>query len=215
MNLGEFKDLLRGSIKRGDSMDGKLDGYIRRAARFIENNWTFQYMRRRFTLQSVAGDVTIDLPPNVPIKAVEYLRFDGADGTRYEMVKGDLSDESVDWNWAERYSAQPNYVGVMPSHFYMDGVVALVFNRAFPEVLGGVGLMAQYTDFPRKDSDRHWLIDNAEGLLLRQSMVEFMTDTRDDRGAQAMLAKREEDLRALMNADFEARYTGQNLSLGV
>src|SRR5215207_5597750 len=210
MNLGEFKTILRDAIKRGDTYDDKLGGFARRAARFIEQNHTLQYMRRRFTLESVAGDTTIDLPPNVPVKTIEYLRFDGSDGTRYECTKGDLADPDIEWRIRDRYSSWPT-ADTMPGHFYMDGMVALVFNVPFPEALTGQGMMAKYSDFPLNDDQTHWLLINAEGLMLRQALLEFMSDTRDDRGFQAVLLKREEDIRALANADFEARFTGQDI----
>lgn len=215
MNLGDFKDQLRAAIKRGDSYDDRLDGFVRRAARWIEQNHTLQYMRRRFRVKSVAGDEVVDLPPNVPIKSIEYLRFEGSDGSRYEMQKGDLSDATIEWVQSDRYSAWPSNRAIMPSHFYLDGVVSLIFNRPFAEVLDGVGTMAQYSDFPRQNNQTHWLLQNAEGLMLRQSLLEFMVDARDDRGAQAVIMKRQEDIQALMNADHELRYTGQDLSLRV
>jgi hypothetical protein len=89
-----------------------------------------------------------------------------------------------------------------------------VFNRAFTQVLSGQGIMARFSDFPIADSDSHWLLVNAEGLMLRQSMLEFMADARDDRGFQAVMGKREEDIKALMNADYDVRYTGQSIQLG-
>lgn len=214
MNLGDFKDELKVAIKRGDSYDDRLDGFVRRAARWIEQNYTLQYMKRRFTLKSVEGEEVIDLPQNVPLKGVLYLRFDGSDGSRYEMTKGDLSDTNIEWTQSDRYSAWPSNRAIMPSHFYLDGVISLVFNRPFSEVMDGQGIMAKYSDFPKAANQTHWLLQNAEGLLLRQAMLEFMVDTRDDRGFQAVYAKREEDIKSLMNAEFETQYTGQDLSLG-
>lgn len=211
MNLGEFKAELKAEIKRGNSYDLRLDGLVRRAARWIEQNYTFQYMRRRFEVDSVEAEATIDLPANVPIKAIEYLRFDGTDGTRYEISKGELSDP--EWlSPLDRYEARLNPPR-MPNMFYLDGVDSLVFNRAFPEALVGQGIMARYTDFPKNDNQTHWLLINAEGLLLRQTVLEFMVSERDDRGFQAVATKRAEDVKALIDADFHARYTGQDVQL--
>lgn len=213
MTLGEFKSLLRDAIKRGNSFDSQLNGFARRAARWVEQNHTLHYMRRRFTLLSVAGENTIVMPTNVPVKSIEYLRFDATDGTRYEMTKGDLSDPSTSWVTPDRYAAWPQYTTV-PTHFYLDGNYALIFNHAFPEALTGQGIMARFSDFPTAENQTHWLLQYAEGLMLRQSMLEFMTDVRDDRGFQATMMKRQEDIQALMNADHEARWTGQSISWG-
>lgn len=212
MNYGEFTTELRAVLKRGSAFDDRLDGLARRAARFIEQNWTLQYMRRRFTLISVPADSVVDLPPNVPIKAIEYLRFDGLDGSRYEMTKGELSDTNIDWVQHDRYSAWPTNRALMPTHYYLDGMVALVFNRPFSEELGGQGLMAQFSDFPKAPNQTHWLLQNAEGLMLRQSVLEFMTEERDDRGFAATKMKRDEDIQVLLNSDYQARFVGQDLS---
>lgn len=212
MNLGEFKAELKAEIKRGDSYDSRLDGLIRRSARWIEQNYTFQYMRRRFEVDSVATEATIDLPANVPIKAIEYLRFDGTDGTRYEVTKGELSD--AEWTpIVDRYGERWGATVSIPTLFYLDGTDSLVFNRAFPEAMTGQGIMARYTDFPKDANQTHWLLINAEGLLLRQALVEFMVSERDDRGFQAISAKRAEDVKALLDADYHTRWVGQDVQL--
>jgi hypothetical protein len=73
--------------------------------------------------------------------------------------------------------------------------------------------MAVYSDFPIENDKSHWLLNHAEGLVLRQSMIEFFTDARDDRGMQAAVQKRQEDVQALIGADFDTRYAGQDLGL--
>jgi hypothetical protein len=95
--------------------------------------------------------------------------------------------------------------------FILDGVENLVFNRPFQEVITGQGMMARYSDFPKQPNQTHWLLQNAEGLMLRQSLLEFMTSERDDRGFQAVSMKRAEDVKALMDADFEITYTGTDI----
>jgi hypothetical protein len=169
-------------------------------------------MRRRFEVDSVEAEATIDLPATVPIKAIEYLRFDGTDGTRYEVSKGDLSDD--EWKSpVDRYGENWRVNLNMPTLFYLDGADSLVFNRVFPAALVGQGIMARYTDFPRENNQTHWLLQNAEGLLLRQALLEFMVSERDDRGFQAVAAKRQEDIKALIDADFHTRWTGQDVQL--
>lgn len=211
MNLGEFKSLLRDAIKRGDSYDSQLDGLIRRAARWIEQNYTMQYMRRLVRVQSVAGSDTILLPTNVPVKSLNFLRFIGGDRI-YVCRKSTLENQDTCGPWLDRYGDWPETSkALFPTEFYMDGVESIVFNRAFSEVLPGEGLLIRYTDFPTEDSQTHWLLQYAEGLLLRQALVEFMVLARDDRGYTVAKLQREEDIKALMNADFDAQFTGQDL----
>lgn len=213
MNLGDFKSELRSSIKRGSAYDDRLGGFARRAARWIEQNYTLQYMRRRILVTSEATKDVILLPTNVPIKSVEYIRFEGTDGTRYECTKGELSDPEIQWTRNMHLTEWTRNMWT-PSRFFLDGMEALVFDAPFPESLNGQGMMARYSDFPTADHQTHWLLIHAEGLLLRQATIEFLVDARDDRGAMAAKQQRDEDIKALMNADFEARYTGQDLQLG-
>lgn len=199
MNLGEFKEELRAAHKRGDSLDDRLVGFVRRAARFIEQNWTLQYMRRRFTLAIAAGVDEVALPPGVPVKTIEKLKVvQGA--TSYACNKVDLGEFEVPLD------------GV-PRQFYLNGTTHLVFNGPFASGASAFGILARYSDWPKENDETHWLLDNAEGLLLRQTLIEILTDSRDERGLTAMLAKREEDIRVLLAADYEARYTGQDIFL--
>jgi hypothetical protein len=149
MNLGDFQAELKAEIKRGDSYDARLPNLIRRAARWIEQNYTFQYMRRRFEVDTAAGENVIGLPANVPIKSIIYLRFDAPDGTRYEVAKGDLSDEEWTGPILRYESTWAGKVSTFPTLFYLDGVENLVFNRPFQEVITGQGMMARYSDFPK------------------------------------------------------------------
>lgn len=210
-----FKDELRAEIKRGTSYDARMDGLIRRGARWIEQNYTFQYMRKRIRVDSQVGDETIPLPTNVPLKSLEFLRFIAADGTVLVCTKGELSDPEEQWGPLGRYDPWPVAQTQFPSRFYLDGVTHAVFNRTFQEALAGEGIMSIYSDLPLSPDQSHWLLNNAEGLLLRQCMVEFMTSERDDRGMAALVQKRQEDCKALIMADASVRYTGQDLGLAL
>jgi hypothetical protein len=221
MNLGEFYDQLRFMIKRGSSLDGQLPGYVRRAARFLEQNYTLQYMRRRFEVTSEIGTNRIALPPNVPIKTIENLRFLGSDGTEYPVNKGSMNDSALrafypayPSSFSSRYDPGVGWVG-MPTVYYLDGVSALVFNQNFLESLTGEGIMVRYSEWPTADDQTHWLLENAEGLLLRQSMKEYFLATRDDRGQAGNDAQWQQDLKAMLNADYEMRYAGADLSSGL
>jgi hypothetical protein len=215
LSYSDFKAELKLGIKRGDSYDGRLDGLVRRAVRWIEQNYTFQYMRKRVKLESQVGDEVIPLPTNVAIKGLEYLRFVANDGTVIECIKGELSDPEIQWGngiTGDRTAIWDSGAR-FPSHFYLDGVTHLVFDKAFTEVMLGEGIMTVYSDFPLGPTATHWLISNAEGLLLRQSMIEFMTAERDDRGFQAMVQKRQEDVQVAIAADYDTRYAGSELGL--
>src|SRR5687768_10063852 len=99
MTLGEFKQQLKDMLKRGDSLDEQIPGFIRRAARWIEQNHTLQYMRRQIKID-VDGDSTeIDLPEGMLIKTIEYVVFPQVfdrTGSPLQLRKGELSDVAWD-----------------------------------------------------------------------------------------------------------------------
>lgn len=200
MNLGEFKDLLRRAHKRGTSLDHELDGAIRRAARWIEANYTLQYMKQRVTLTVERGTDEVALP-RIGIKAILFLRYrDLVDGEVMRISKSTL--ESF------------NHELMPPQEFYLDGATRLVFNGIFQEDAVLIGRIARFSDWPKKDTDTHWLLDNAESLLLTQSMLELGLISRDDRTYQTFLQHRSDQITVLQNADYEAEYAGQDIILG-
>lgn len=206
MNLGEFKDLVRAQAKRGSAIDPQLDGFIRRAARWVEQNYTFQYMRTRATLTATTGLDAIALPQGTPIKGLSSVRFNWTRGF-LDVAKVDLDVLEA----AEIWDRYPTSAPVFPTQFALNGGDELLFNAKFPEDCVGVLTLVRYSTWPKGDDQTHWLLQNAEALLLTQTMIEFMVDQRNDQGYAAVRSHRDEAVRALINADFETRYSSQDI----
>lgn len=201
MNLGEFKELLRRAHKRGTSLDGELDGAIRRAARWIESNKTLYYMKQSVQLNVRKDTDWVDLP-RIGIKTVLYLRYK-------DLVDGQV----VDINKVSMEGLTFTPAGYAPREYYMDGAYRLVFNGTFQEDFVLLGKVARYSDWPKKNTDTHWLLDNAESLLLTQSMLELGLISRDDRSYAIFSQNRSDQITVLENADFETEYAGQTIIL--
>jgi hypothetical protein len=209
MNVGEFKTMLRDSHKRGTSLDSQLNNFLRRASRWIEQNYSLFYMRRRIHLTSTAGEDTIILPTSIAIKSIALLRYRNADGTLGKINKIDMEDE----DWVPGQTAYGIPSSTIPSAFSLNGSEELIFNARFSNSVDLEGIMIRYTDWPQDDDKTHWLLNNAEGLMLRQSMIEVSTYTRNADAYAVFLRQREEDVKVLLNADYEARYAGQDIFL--
>jgi hypothetical protein len=103
----------------------------------------------------------------------------------------------------------------VPGEFYLDGTNTLVFPFAYSgaESLVGTGILARYSDFPLEDDESHWLLDNGEAVLLVQSMLELGIISRDDRTYAMFDGHFQKHITVMLNADTEAVYTGQDISL--
>lgn len=205
MQLGEFKTEVKAALKRGDAFDDQIPGFIRRAARWVEQNYTLQYMRKQAVLDVEGDSPEVDLPEGLPIKTVEYVTFPtlfGRGDRIHTARKGELSD----MEWGQQ-------TGYAPELFYLDGVERLVFNGLFGTDVQGVAMIVRYSDWPNKDGLTHWLLQNAESLMLTQTLIEASVVTRDQRTWEMLRQQRDEQIRVLLSADYEMRYAGQDIVL--
>lgn len=201
-NIGEFKTLLRRAHKRGSALDVELDGAMRRAANWVEANHTLQYMRRRFTLDVEKDSDEAELP-SISVKAVLSLRYlTVRDDFGRPISVRKVTLEEMDFDDV-----------VVPNQFYLDGVTNLVFNGAFGENYQMAGMLARYSDWPKADTDTHWLILRAESLMLSLSMMELGLISRDERSYSMFQSNLSSQITVLQNADYEAVYAGQDISL--
>lgn len=200
MTVGEFKQMLRRAHKRGSALDNELDGAMRRAAQWIEANKTLQYMRQRFEL-FVEPNTNYAEIPDVGVKAILNLQ--------YRDVL-DYDDRPLKVNKVTQ--ASMNYdISDLPNEFYLDGQRTLIFNGTFLERHDFVGMLARFSDWPKRDNDTHFLLNNAESLMLTQSMLELGLFSRDSREYQIYSSHRQDQMTVLQNADDEAQYAGASI----
>lgn len=205
-NLAAFKVDLRRAHKRGTALDADLNGAIRRAASWIEKNYTFQYMRRIFNITLQPNQKDFDIA-DLKIKTVFGIRWDTLDtyGHYYKATKIEFDQL--------QYPSTRHYSHTTPTEFYLDGANTLVFTTMTSEALSGTGMLAQYSDFPQDDDESHWLLENAESALLCRAMLELGLISRDDRMYAVFQQHLMDELKVALNADYETRYAGQDISV--
>lgn len=209
MTQGDFKEILRRAHKRGTSLDDALGGAIRRAASWIEKNYTLQYMRRRFELELESGDTEVDVP-DVRMKAfITPIRWNAQDrhGKYIKCSKVNFEDEDFSLDRS---------TSTVPTGFYLDGVEKIIFTSAYSgdAPLLGQGFLSRFSDLPIEDDESHWLFEHAESPMIVQCMLELgVVDTRDERTYSMYLKHREDQMKVLMNADYETQYSGADISL--
>lgn len=175
--LGDFKDLVREALKRGTSLDTYIPSRIAQAARWIERNKTYQYMRRWVSLGPLNPDAD-----NPHIISLYGLRIKSLTALRY-YDPNDTSLEEGERRFVDIALIEPKDRTTRkfgpPSGYWLDGVSNIVLDAIPEEAYEFEGHVAQYSAWPTDDSARHWLIENAEDVLLAKTMDLFTPILRD------------------------------------
>ena len=168
MPLGTFTARVRTALARGTSLDTLIPTWISEAARQIERNYTFQYMKRWLTLEA---DASSDYPHIISIAGYEFkrffsLRYLGEDQRFHDLPK-----------------REPNYratrIAGTPTSYWLDGVSNIVLD-AIPEEDLELELHAHlYSTWGTEDSWDHWLLRNAPDLLRSMTLMMAAQDLRD------------------------------------
>ena len=172
-SLGAFHTLVSDALGRGTSLDSVIPERVRMSARWIERNYTFQYMKQQRTLTASASATYpwIMSLHDLEIKRVVALRRKQTDddGTIFfspPLRKVDPVDR------ANRPAGQPE-------SYWMNGVSSLIFNSVPDEDMEFEGHFVLFTKWGTASTWTHWLLDNATQLLLCRTLMAMMPRTRD------------------------------------
>lgn len=196
MNLGEFHSEVSSFLKRGTALDSVIPTFVRQAARFLERNYNFLYMERFVETTVVAGDRYIILP-STRVKQVNFFRWRDGEG-EFSYLRTVNPKDQLAWG------------DVRPSGYWRDGSVGLVLDSVTDATLEGELQIVEMTDWPTNPNSEHWLIDNAEDVLLAQSMMIAATSQRDTAMYQVYLNARNEGLKTIIDSDIEARFSNSD-----
>lgn len=202
MNLGEFHQFIADDINRGDSLTATIPVVTRMAARFIENNYTLQYMRRfvSFTMDASAA-VPNCLPlPGEP-KSFGFFRLIPTGASEYHYLnKIDPRDSKI-------------IEDGLPDAYWVDGVDNFILDRSpdvdYPSEL----YYAQYTTWPTADSALPWLLANAEAVMIAQTMKLMVPVAKVPVLAKSYETLGTEGIRALLIADEELQRSGASVKM--
>lgn len=203
MNLGEFHTQVRLELNRGTAVDAVIPGYVRRAARWVERNYTFPYMERFITATIPAGDRCVVMPGR--LKSIGFIRTawvdaDGRPRPHHYITRIDPRD------------VLGGGCGV-PQGYWLDAADSIIFDRASDEDIPLEVQLIQYTEWPSTDSATHWLLSNAEDAMIAQTCVMIAPLLRDPDLKQAYENMRVEAFRTLTLADDEFRYQNSDLRM--
>lgn len=190
----DFKTQLRLTIGQGTNLDTELDALIRRAARWIEQNWTFFYMEQfaETTLDTTATNPRLINVPSTRLKAVQMVRI-LQDSGEYHYLRQVRPDQVTANNEA------------IANGYWQQGVSFLMLDNTPDENYTLEMIYSEYTAWSTDDAYTHWLLDNAEEVFEATIMMRTAFRLRDPKKWQMYKATRDEALKSLISADQAAR----------
>ena len=203
--LSEFTSLVKAEANQGTRLDTVIPGAIRRAARFIETNYSFLYMER---FQQATLDVSAENPRFLPFpgestKKINFVRYAQTFGSVSEYVylkPIDPIDNTLIVNTSN------------PTAYWLTGDETgarfMVLNRTGTENLDLEIHSVEYSTWPESDTATHWLLNNAEDALLAKTMQRLARYAEEPDWLQVYKEPWEEAIRVTLMADEEARYSG-------
>lgn len=204
ITLGQFHSLVSAELRRGTVHDAVIPDYVRRAARWMERNHTFQYMRR-FQSLTIDADATepraITLPCSSTLfKGITFFRLVPDDGDYIYLTKIDPRSVST---------PEPDDDGT-PKAYWLDGLDYIWLDRAPEEDYNAEMYSVQYTDWPTDTSvSTLWLLNSAEDVMIAQTILQMGPLLRDDQSMGRWKAIRDEALRTLLLAEEEVMFSNE------
>lgn len=202
LTLGTFKADLIVEIGRGSSVTARLPGWLRTAVSWLEQNFTFEYMKKEYLLTQLAGQAYIAMPSNL-VKGMLLVQpaIENADGSvalTEPLPKVNPNDVlSID------HADLPSGWWLTGANLHFDSIsqVDQKFRARY----------AEYSLWPTADSAQPLLLLRYENLLRAQFMLVAWTALKDFEAAATWKATRDEALRAVLVAEDEAEWNGQDL----
>jgi hypothetical protein len=170
VNLGDFHDLVKDIFNRGTKLDAVIPTFTRQAARWLERNYTFQYMH---TLEPFVVDPDGTTPrlvtlPNEP-KELRFVRFVLQPSTVYN------STSVVKFAYLRQIDPSESYGRAVeiPTEFWMNGTRELeMVSMTDEDVDLGLEVDAYwYTNWPDDAAEEPWLILNGEDVMMAATCI--------------------------------------------
>lgn len=206
MNLGQMHSRVSGAIRRGTSLDSVIPFWVSQAARVLEQNYTFSWMRRSANATILSGNVPLSYALSPLIKSIFWIKpmlDEQSDGTVWygDKLIG-VEEEEV-----------TGITGGNPQGYWLDGQdgsYALNFDAIPHQDYKFRTRMAVYTDWPVDDAATPTLLLRAELCLFAQTLILFGMEQRDDKMIAMYQAVLQQALQVLLNSEEELKMQHQN-----
>ncbi len=185
VTLGEFHTLMSDALGRSTSLDSVIPRRVEMAARWLERNYTFQYMRqwKTFEVDSSSTYPHIVSLHDLRLKKIETIR------RRNTETDGTFTfDRPLKLLHPSDRESRP--LG-NPESYWLNGLSSLIFNSVPDEDMTFEAHVQAFTIWPASTYTgwTHWLLDNATQLLLCRALMLMVPRTRDPKLWQAYKAE--------------------------
>ena len=146
MTLEALHTRLRRALAKGTSLDEVIPGEVAQAARWIERQRSYQYMRRFGTSAfSLSSEFPYMLNAPVGLKALKLVRIVLGDGTFHRVERSRSYDELT-------------FESGLPTRYELDGVARIVFNATPTEAWTVQLFWDEFTSWPTEPTATNWLL---------------------------------------------------------
>lgn len=165
-DLAEFHTTVSGIVNRGTKFDSDIVTQTKIAARWLEQNYSFPYMRKLMFFQFYEAQRDARLPAR--FKSIEFIRI-----PRAAVSAADLDeDHYLIGGSAEDFVSIPS--AGLPTHYYaQEETDEIVLNRAPDQDYDAEVLLYRYTDWPTDTTDAPWLVTDGESVLAARALLQL------------------------------------------
>ncbi len=205
--LGEFHTLVGQVFNLDDRMDAFIPAATRQAARWIERNQTIRYMKRTELYNKTGGTdnvLSIGAAGNVKgLDAVAIYEENNYDNLIAELDHEDLintqtADEGVPSAFDYRtiiLASDTDPADDAEPEIILDIVPAINYSFAVNTV--------RYSTWPTSLTVTHWLLENAEDILLARTCIQLGPIAREPEITQFYSPLLNDGLQTLLSAEQE------------
>jgi hypothetical protein len=199
MLLGEFHNEISSIIGRGSQYNTAIPAWTRRACRWLERNYTLQYMKQ---FVSVTIDLAVASTPR-------YIELGSAPLKSIKMFRWIVNEEYFNLKMIDPEDLDRLEVG-QPRQYWLDGVRRIVLDKTPDENLEGELQLIRYSSWPTELTAGHYLLDAAEDVLMAQTLIMAAPVLRDPKLISTWTQVRDEGLNTLTRSDDELQHANSS-----
>lgn len=191
--FSDLVDQVRADANKGSSLDSALANRVAMAIQWIEQNYTFEYMKRFITFYIEANSAEPGpyvIPTN--LKAMLMVR---------QVTRG--LDQGITFRKLQKIDPrqEAGWSRGTPQGYWLDGMQWIWFDAVPSERLEMQAYVARYTGVPIPDSYSNWLVDNGYQAILAKTMQLLASYARQPGWIELYRPMLDQGIQALILAD--------------
>jgi len=199
--LSDFYALISAEVNKGTRFDATIPQKVKQAVQFFERNYSFAYMEAslEYTISATANPARrADLPSR--FKLPIWHRYKKDDGSLIYLSQ--VSGEDVS-----------KHEDKAPTGYWIEGRSYIWFDNQTDEDLSAEFYHYAFSDYTSWSpaTENLWLIDNAEALVIAQTMVYLAPTARESGWIEAYGGMVQTELNTTIRLDEDLRSADADL----